>query len=90
MRSIGLFKRKIMASYVAAFHSTKRESTMSECECENLASVPSDLVTNGAWINKFGNKFVTFSRRIQRILVTLNGHLERSLPKDEFSDRTMR
>ncbi len=63
---------------------------MSKCESENIASVHSDLITNGAWINKIGTKFVTFSRRIQRILVTLNGHLERSLPKDEFSDRTMR
>ena len=63
---------------------------MSECECENLASVPSDLITNGAWINKFGNKFVTFSRRIQRILVILNAHLESGLPNDESSDKTIR
>ncbi len=63
---------------------------MSECERENLASVHSDLITNGAWINKFGNKFVTFLRRIQRILVILNAHLESGLPKDESSAKTIR
>ena len=63
---------------------------MSKCESENIATVHSDLITNGAWINKFGTKFVTFSRRIHRILVTLNGHLERSLPNDEASAKTIR
>ena len=63
---------------------------MSKCESENIATVHSDLITNGAWINKFGTKFVTFSRRIRRILVTLNGHLERSLPNDEASAKTIR
>lgn len=85
-----MFKRKSLASFMEVIHATGKYSTMSKCESENIASVHSDLTTNGAWINKFGNKFVTFSRRIHGILVTLNGHLERGLPKDESSAKTIR